>query len=251
MISSNILHRQFLSICSSHRKHCKEGAAATALCPLPYSDAVMKLGTDSISSSSQHLNSTACEPGITLSIHTQFFIYSSQTTHGTTRGSVTCPRLCTVKLQRKEKQDSPTAPHSLAGATGSPHPSTFLLECWPQKWRKWKRAGEKLPLPVSQDCLAETQGQRAESLPATPTGWNAIPSHHSCQWWEPQHPPEKRRGTGHHPWPPPLHPLLQGAQCRNLESPSPFLRPQSHQSCQFRLLISLSHKLSSVLTKFH
>ena len=47
MISSNILHQQFLSICSSHRKHCKEGAAATALCPLPYSDAVMKLGTDS------------------------------------------------------------------------------------------------------------------------------------------------------------------------------------------------------------
>ena len=52
------------------------------------------------------------------------------------------------------------------------HPSTFLLKCRPQKWRKWKRTREKLPLSISQECLAEMQGQRGESLPATLTGWN-------------------------------------------------------------------------------
>ena len=85
----------------------------------------------------------------------------------------TCPRLCMVKLQRREeKENSPTAPHSLPGAKGIPHPSTFLLKCRPQKWRKWKRTREKLPLSISQECLAEMQGQRGESLPATLTGWN-------------------------------------------------------------------------------
>ena len=101
MISSNILHRQFPSICSFHRKHCKEGAAVTALCPLCYSDATMKLWMDTIRSNSQHLNSTACEPGITLSIHTHFSIYSSQTTNGTTRN---LPKIVHGKTPKKRRK---------------------------------------------------------------------------------------------------------------------------------------------------
>ena len=167
----------------------------------------------------------------------------------------TCPRLCMVKLQRREeKENSPTAPHSLPGAKGIPHPSTFLLKCRPQKWRKWKRTREKLPLSISQECLAETQGQRGESLPATLTGWNchSFPPLPASDESRNTH---QRRGGGQDTipaLPPSTLCFRELSAARNLGVvPHPILRPQSHQSCQFGLLISLGHKLSSILTKFH
>lgn len=223
MISSNILHRQFPSICSFHRKHCKEGAAVTAFCPLCYSDATMKLWMDTIRSNSQHLNSTACEPGITLSIHTHFSIYSSQTTNGTTRN---LPKIVHGKTPKKRRKRELTHCSSLPAwcqRHSSPlHLPSKVSTAEVEKVEEDQREAASLHLSGMSGRDAGTEGRIPTSNPYR-MELPFLPSP-PCQWWEPQHPPEKRRGTGHHPCSPPLHPLLQGAQC----SQEPGSRPAPH-----------------------
>ena len=85
----------------------------------------------------------------------------------------TCPRLCMVKRQGRERKTELTHCSSLP-AWCHRHSSPLHLpsKVSAAEVEKWKRAREKLPLSISQECLAETQGQRGESLPATPIGWN-------------------------------------------------------------------------------
>ena len=223
MISSNILHRQFRSICSFHRKHCKEGAAVTAFCPLCYSDATMKLWMDTIRSNSQHLNSTACEPGITLSIHTHFSIYSSQTTNGTTRN---LPKIVHGKTPKKRRKRELTHCSSLPAwcqRHSSPlHLPSKVSTAEVEKVEEDQREAASLHLSGMSGRDAGTEGRIPTQQPLQ--DGTAIPSLPSLPVMRAATPTREEEGDRTPSLLSPLHPLLQGAQC----SQEPGSRPAPH-----------------------
>ena len=153
----------------------------------------MKLWMDTIRSNSQHLNSTACEPGITLSIHTHFFIYSSQTTNGTTRN---LPKIVHGKTPKKRRNRELTHCSSLPAwcqRHSSPlHLPSKVSIAEVEKVEESQREAASLHLSGMPGRDARTEGRIPTSNPYR-MELPFLPSP-PCQWWEPQH--HQRRGGG-------------------------------------------------------